>query len=97
MTNIIAFKPKAPVQPSHHVEPSMYFTNRLVTALEIASYVHKDQEAVDLLLVELNRFFKQRISYDQLPEATVGRCLKYLEYTDEDLDASINYSFSIGS
>jgi hypothetical protein len=96
MTNIIAFKPKAPVQPQ--IEPSeMYFTNRLVTALEIASYVHNDQEAVDLLLVELNRFFRQKISYDRLPEATVGRCLKYLEYSDEDLDASINYSFSIGS
>lgn len=96
MTNIIAFKPKTPVQPQ--VEPSeKYFTNRLVTALEIASYVHKDQEAVDMLLIEFNRFIKQGISYDQLPEETVGRCLKYLEYSDEDLDASINYAFCIGS
>lgn len=95
MTNIIAFKPKT--QPTPQAEPrELYFASSIVTALEIAAFVHHDQEAIDLLMIELGRLFKTGISCDRLPEATVTRCLKYLEYSDEDLNASINFAYSIG-
>ena len=95
MTNVIAFKPRnqqveeAPVAPDRY-----YLITSLDSAAKIAAYVYKDREAVEMLLLEIGRFYATHTTLNKLPLELRTRCAKYLirdEQYEEDLDTYIEH------
>lgn len=93
MTNIIQFKPKAqPVEEVYDL-PEKFFTSTLASAMDIAGYVYRDLEAVDLLMAELNQAYRRNTPWTALSPEVMQKCAKYLACKEEDIDASCHIMY----
>lgn len=93
MTNVITFKPKNQPAPEAYDLPEKLFTSTLASAMDIAGYVYRDLEAVDLLMAELNRAYRQNTPWMALSPEVMQKCAKYLACKEEDIDASCHIMY----
>jgi hypothetical protein len=104
MSKVIAFRPKAgpgvkaaaTEKPASRVAPDqIYYIGSLETAAQIAAYVYRDMPAVDLLMAQMHRFFRDNLSNDHLPFEVRHRCGRYLVDNEEDMCKSIDLIYSL--
>ena len=104
MSEVIAFRPKAAAtaepaateKPATRLAPDqIYYIGSLETAVQIAAYVYRDLPAVDLLMAQMHRFFRDNLSNDHLPFEVRHRCGRYLVDNEEDMGKSIDLIYSL--
>jgi hypothetical protein len=95
MTNIIEFKPKQRAPEIEPAEDKSYWIQDIQFAANYAAFVHRDTEAVEMLVDQIKACLVSAQAVCHLPLAVRIRCASYLLSGDALGQATKDYYVSL--